>query len=231
MKVPGPLGGLLEECGRLLQVALDFTDLASALRIGVAARVGKAVILEAGTPLIKAEGMKSVKILSSLPGDPVVVADTKTMDTGSLELGLAADHGASVATVLAVAPDETIVEMVKEGERRGVAVMGDLIGYPDPVEGARRLRSLGVHVALFHIGIDVQKKLGMTASTRAELVARLKNSFDGPIAVAGGIKPGEVERLVDAGADIIIIGSGITKAKAPREAALKALAGLRPRCL
>ena len=229
--VPGRLGELLDGCGRLLQVALDFTSPWDALRTGLAALVGKAVVLEAGTPLIKSYGVDAVRMLHSIPGAGAVVADTKTVDTGGLELALAAEAGADAATVLALAPEETVREMVAEGERRGVAVMADLIGVGDPVRAAERLRRLGVHIALFHIGIDVQKRLGVTAGQRAGLVRRLREAFGGPIAVAGGVKPGEAGELAGAGADIVIIGGAITRSPDPRASAAEALRGLAPRCL
>ncbi len=231
VNVPGRLGSLLEECGGLLQVALDFTSVREALRVGYLAAVAPSVVLEAGTPLIKAEGMRAVHLLTSLPQDPVVVADTKTFDTGRLEVGLAAGHGASAATVLALAPDETIREAVEGAEEAGIALYGDLIGHPDPVEGARKLASLGVHVALLHIGIDVQRRLGITAGQVPDLVSRVKEAFGGVVAVAGGVRPGGVGRLARAGADIIIIGSAITKAGDPRGEAVRAVRELRPRCL
>jgi len=230
LSVPGRLGERLGECGGLLQVALDVASLAQAVRVGSLAAVSPAVVLEAGTPLVKAEGLRSVGVLRALPQEPVVVADTKTFDTGALEVRLAAGAGADAATVMALAPEETIVEAVEAGEEEGVAVIGDLMGYPDPVEGARRLKRLGVHVALLHVGIDVQKRLGITAAQAPELVERVAREFQGPVAVAGGIKPGEVEALARAGASIIVIGSAIVKAGDPRAAAAEAVKGLRPAC-
>ncbi len=230
MKIPGRLGNLLNECGRLLQVALDFIDPWKALETGIISLVGKPVILEAGTPLIKSYGMQSVKMLASIPGVNAVVADMKTMDTGKLETELAASYGADVVTVLSVAPDETIRSMVETGEDLGVAVYGDLIGHPEPIKRAEQLWELGVHVALFHIGIDLQEKLGLSAGERVETVKRLKEVFPGPIAVAGGIRPEEVSSLSEAGADIIIIGGAITRAENPRKAALEAYQLLGSRC-
>ncbi len=221
----------LRECGRLLQVALDFTDIRDALR--VASKIlaaGKALILEAGTPLIKSYGIGSVSLLKSLEGEHLVVADMKTMDTGALEVGLAASYGADASSVLAVAPGETISEAVAEAERRGIVVYGDLIGHPDPLSGVRVLRELGVHIALLHIGVDVQEKLGLTMGSRAELVEKLKAVFMGPVAVAGGIKPRETGMLAEAGASIVIIGSGITRSPNPRESLYEALKGLEPGC-
>ena len=46
-----------------LQVALDFVDLSRALKAAEAAVEGGADILEAGTPLIKSEGLNAVREL------------------------------------------------------------------------------------------------------------------------------------------------------------------------
>ncbi len=231
MQVPGRLGEALTKCGHLLQIALDFIDPWRALRVGIESRVGPAVILEAGTPLIKSFGMNSVKMLSSLPGSPIVIADTKTMDTGEIEVSLAASYGASAASVLAVAPDETIKEAVATGNDLEISIYGDLIGSTNPLSDAERLWSLGVHVALFHIGIDLQKRLGLTASQRIEIIEKIRDAFPGPIAVAGGVKPSEVEDLVKAGVDIVIIGSAITRSEDPRAMSLEAYRGLSPKCV
>ncbi|MEB3816676.1 MAG: orotidine 5'-phosphate decarboxylase [Desulfurococcales archaeon] len=225
--VPGRLGERLSRRGRLLQVALDFTGLGEAFGVALALpRGGDRLILEAGTPLIKSAGMTSVRILRALPGSHLVVADTKTADTGALEVGLAAEAGADAATVLACAPRETIEEAVREAERRGVAVYADMIATHDPAREAERLRELGVHIALLHIGIDTQRRLGITAAQLPQLIARVAGEFKGPIAVAGGVKPADVPKLVEAGASIIIIGSAITKAEDPARATREALEAL-----
>ncbi len=228
--VPGRLGERLGECGALLQVALDVVEAYDALRVGFQAAVSPSVVLEAGTPLVKSEGLRVVRLLRALPQEPVVVADTKTFDTGRLEFRIAAEAGADAATVLALAPEETIEEAVAAGEEYGIAVIGDLIGYPDPVEGASRLRRLGAHIALLHIGIDVQRRLGITAGQLPELVSRVREAFGGPVAVAGGVKPHEAGALARAGASIIVIGSAIVKARDPRAAAEEAVRSLRPGC-
>jgi 3-hexulose-6-phosphate synthase len=226
LEVPGRLGEVLERRGRLLQVALDYTRLGEAFRLALEMPRVEGVILEAGTPLLKSEGMTPVRILRALPGSHLVAADTKTVDTGALEVALAAEAGADVASVLALAPRETIEEALREAEKRGIAIYADMIGAEDPVRTAERLKGLGVHVALLHIGIDVQRRLGITAGRIPELVERVSKAFKGPVAVAGGIKPEESGRLAEAGASIVIIGGGITKAGNPREAALEALRSL-----
>ena len=231
MALGGYLFRALSSCGRILQVALDFTSLSEALRVAHLMPRSEAVILEAGTPLIKSRGMQAVRLLKLLPGGHLVMADTKTMDTGALEVSLAAEAGADAVSVLAVAPEETIGEAVDKAKEYGLAVYGDMIGHSDPLEAARTLRRLGVHVALLHIGIDVQRRLGLTASQLRDLIGRVAGEFQGPVAVAGGIKPGETGALASAGASIVVIGGGITKARDPAAAAQRALEGLRPSCV
>ncbi|GAB6148466.1 orotidine 5'-phosphate decarboxylase / HUMPS family protein [Stetteria hydrogenophila] len=228
--MPGLLGSQLSSCKRLVQVALDLTKAWDALRIASQVSGLEGVILEAGTPLIKSEGVGVARLLKALPGSPAVVADMKTMDTGALEVALAAEAGADASTVLALADDATIRGAVEEAERRGIALMADLINVKDPVGEAERLARLGVHVAILHIGIDVQRRLGITASKVPELISKVAEAFNGPVAVAGGIKPEEAGRVAEAGASIIIIGGGITKAGDPRGAAIKALESAGVKC-
>ncbi len=226
----GSLTERISECGPLLQVALDFVSLADAVRVGSLTALGPSVILEAGTPLIKAEGIKSVEVLRSIPGRHLVMADTKTMDVGGLEARLAFDHGADAMSVLVASSEETIKEAVREAEASGRDVYADMMGFTDLEAWVNKARSAGAHVALIHIGIDVQRALGITAAQITDLVKKVKELFKGPVAVAGGIKPQDVSRLVSAGADIIIIGSAITKSPDPAGAARQALQGLASRC-
>ena len=204
------------DCDVYLQVALDYTRLEDAVRLASIIPVEKWVILEAGTPLVKSEGARSISLLKSVARGRMVVADLKTMDTGGLEASIAFDSGADITTVLAAAPDETIRSAVEEARKRGKMVMADLIGLPDPLSAIQRLEDLGVDIILFHIGIDVQQARSLTASTRKELVMRLASETGkAKIAVAGGVKPSEAGVLKDAGADIVIIGSAITRSPDP----------------
>src|SRR2546426_10784195 len=99
----------------VLQVALDHMHLKRALLAAKEAVEGGADWLEAGTPLIKAEGMEGVRELKkSFPG-VTIVADLKTMDTGAFEGEIAAKAGADVITVMGVTSDATILEAGNAG--------------------------------------------------------------------------------------------------------------------
>ncbi len=229
-RIPGRLGDELSRCGRLLQVALDVTEAWRALNIAASLADLRGVVLEAGTPLIKAAGLGVARLLKALPGGRPVLADTKTVDTGALEVRLAGENGADAMTVLALAPQETIREAVRESRSLGIAVVGDLIGVEDPVRGAERLARLGVDVALLHVGIDVQRSLGLTAAQVPGLVEKVAKAFGGVVAVAGGIKPAEAGVLARAGASIVVIGGGILRAPDPRAAAEAALGSMGVSC-
>ncbi len=61
----------------VLQVALDFVDMHRALKAAEEAVLGGADWLEAGTPLIKSEGLNCLRQLKAKFPDKVIVADMK----------------------------------------------------------------------------------------------------------------------------------------------------------
>src|SRR5207249_2419576 len=109
----------------VLQVALDHMHLKRALLAAKEAVEGGADWLEAGTPLVKSEGMEVVRQLKkSFPGK-TIVADLKTMDTGAFEVEIAAKAGADVITVMGVTDDATILEAVRAARRYGSNIKAD----------------------------------------------------------------------------------------------------------
>ena len=66
---------------KLLQVALDVLELDRAVEIGRECVAGGADWLEAGTPLIKSEGMHAIRTLREAFPDVGIVADMKIMET------------------------------------------------------------------------------------------------------------------------------------------------------
>src|ERR1700729_4071118 len=123
----------------IVQISLDLTNIDEALETAAMAMRAGVDWLEAGTPLILAEGLHGVKKLrQAFPGTPIV-ADLKTMDGGYLEAEMMAGAGATHVVVMARAHPETIKIMLKAGQDYGVKVMGDNLGSPDMVESAKRL--------------------------------------------------------------------------------------------
>jgi 3-hexulose-6-phosphate synthase len=223
--------GFVSRYKPVLQVALDYTRLEDAVGLAAALRhqLGAVFIAEAGTPLVKKEGIRAVSILARTVEPAPVLADLKTADTGGLEASMAAEAGAHATTVLGCAANETIEAAVEAAHSRGVAVVADLIGVSDPIARAEELASLGVDGVELHIGIDVQQRLGITAAEVARLVEKVREKFPGMLAVAGGLNAETAPRMAEAGADIIVVGGAITRAPKPVEAARNILEALRSR--
>ena len=67
----------------VLQVALDLTELSRAMQIARKRLVEGRDWIEAGTPLIKSEGMQAIRALKAHFPDHAIVADMKIADTGN----------------------------------------------------------------------------------------------------------------------------------------------------
>ncbi|MCD6502849.1 MAG: hypothetical protein DRN30_01395 [Thermoplasmata archaeon] len=195
----------------VLQVALDVLSIKKALEIAEKAVRGGVDWLEAGTPLIKSEGMKCVKVLRDSFKDNYIVADMKTMDTGALEAEMAIRSGANIVTVMGLAPDETIESMVEKARELNAYVMADLMNVGDIIKRGQEVESLGVDIVCLHLGIDQQRKRRIDF----DMVKKLSETLEIPIAVAGGLNKETVALAVRAGAKVIIVGGAITKAEDP----------------
>ena len=191
----------------VLQVALDFENLSRALPAAREAVEGGADWIEAGTPLIKSEGLDAVRELKKAFPDRRIVADMKVMDTGAFEVEIAAKSGADLVTVLGAADDDTIAEAVRGGELYGAEVVVDLLGVADPVARTRRAEALGAAAVCWHVGIDMQ----MQGKTPFAVLGELAKASSLPVAVAGGLNSETVAEATRAGAQILIVGGAITK--------------------
>ncbi|MGC8585451.1 MAG: 3-hexulose-6-phosphate synthase [Thermoplasmata archaeon] len=200
-----------------LQVALDLTILDRAVQIAREAVDGGADWIEVGTPLIKSEGMNSVRTIKKIFRDKVIVADMKTMDVGGVEAEIAAKSGADVIIILGVSDDETIKEAINAANKYGSKIMIDLINTPDPVKRAIEVEKLGASYVCVHVGVDQQMK-GMDP---INVLSKVSRSVNIPVAVAGGINSETAPIMVENGAFIIIVGGAIIKAENVTEAAKK----------
>ncbi len=209
-----------------VQIALDFVDIARAMKVAEAAAKAGADILEAGTPLIKSEGLNCVRELRAKFPRMRIVADMKTMDAGRLEMECAAKAGANLAIVLGGASDATLRECIKAGRNYGVEIGVDMIGVADPVARAKQCAEWGASVIGLHMAIDEQMTGALAADPFATLRA-VRAAVTTTVSVAGGLNSETVVDAVAAGADVVIIGGAVNKAADPESAArdiLKAVA-------
>ena len=198
----------------ILQVALDFTDLERALKLAREAVEGGCDWLEAGTPLIKSEGLNCIRRLRKMFPKTVIVADMKVMDVGRTEVEMAAKAGANVVSILGCAGDRTIKECVSAGKNYGAKIMVDMIEVGDVVARAKETESMGADFIGMHTSIDRQ----MAGDISFDILSRVAGAVDLPVAVAGGINSENAAEAVKSGAEIIIVGGAVTKSQDAKKA-------------
>lgn len=193
-----------------IQLSLDLIDLNEAVRTAeIAIRAG-VDWLEAGTPLIIAEGMHGVRELRARYPNVPIVADLKTMDGGWLEAELMAKAGASMLVVMGQAHPETVELVVKAGRDFGAKVMGDNMAMPDPVDGAKRLEELGCDYIIHHVGFDMRtlrRERGLPAPTPLDRLREVVAAVSVPVQAVGGLTIEQAIETPKYGAPLVVIGA------------------------
>jgi 3-hexulose-6-phosphate synthase/6-phospho-3-hexuloisomerase len=197
-----------------LQLALDFLDLERALRIADLAVPQGVDWVEAGTPLIKSEGLDAVRALRARFPEKKIVADMKTADAGRVEMEAAAKAGADYAIVLGAASESTIRESVEVGRHFGLGIGVDILGVEQPERLVERMADWGVAFIAVHCPIDVQ----MRGGSPFEVLARLAKLTAIPLAAAGGLNSETAPQAAAAGAAIVVVGGAVIKAHDPARA-------------
>jgi 3-hexulose-6-phosphate synthase len=197
----------------IVQISLDITNIPEALETAhLAIRCG-VDWLEAGTPLIIAEGMHGVRALrAAFPGVPIV-ADLKTMDGGWLEAEMMAKAGATHVVVMERAHAETIKMVVKAGKDMGIKVMGDNLAAKDMVAAAKRLEDYGCDYVIHHVGYDERRGLAAAGKPYPSPLDQLREvvaAVSVPVQAVGGLTTEQAVCTPTYGAPLVVLGAPLT---------------------
>lgn len=193
-----------------VQISLDLTNLDEALATAEQAMKVGIDWLEAGTPLILAEGLRAIRGLRERFPNTPIVADLKTMDGGYLEAEMMAKAGATHVVVMARAHEETIKCVVKAGRDYGIGVMGDNLGYVSMVDGAKRLEDLGCGYIIHHIGYDERRGIAAAGKRPPNPLDELRQIVDAvsvPVQAVGGLSLEQAISTPSYGAPLVVIGA------------------------
>src|SRR6478609_4565205 len=197
----------------IVQISLDLTNIDEALETAAMALRAGVDWLEAGTPLILAEGLHGVrKLREAFPGVPIV-ADLKTMDGGYLEAEMMAKAGATHVVVMARAHEETIKCVVQAGRDFGVKVMGDNLGCDDMVMAAKWLEDLGCDYIVHHIGYDERRGIaarGLRMPSPLDQLREVVKAVQIPVQAVGGLTLEQVVQCPAYGAPLVVLGAPVT---------------------
>jgi 3-hexulose-6-phosphate synthase/6-phospho-3-hexuloisomerase len=197
----------------IVQISLDVIDLDEAVATAKMALRAGVDWLEAGTPLLLAEGLRAVQTLRAHFPDVPIVADLKTMDGGWLEAEMMARAGATHVVVMARAHDETIRCVVQAGRDFGVAVMGDNMACSDKVAAARRLEDLGCDYVIHHVGYDERRGLAQRGEPVPSPLDQLREVVAAvrvPVQAVGGLTLEQAVRTPEYGAPLVVVGAPLT---------------------
>ncbi len=159
------------------------------------------IIIEAGTPLIKREGIGVVnKMKFYWPGD--ICADIKVVDGAKAEVEMVKEAGATYITALGNASEETLRIFVDTCKSLGVKSVIDMINTPDPL---RSLWKANIYpdVVTIHRGRDEENSFGEVIQYKN--IAKIKGKWDVLVGAAGGIDEKEMQSASFNGADIVVV--------------------------
>lgn len=195
-----------------LQVALDIPNWGHMERVVKDLPSNDHLIIEAGTPLIKRYGVDIVAKIKEIKPDTFVIADLKTLDTGNLEVRMVSDAGADAVVISGLAPLRTMEKAIEEARKTGIYSSLDMLNVKNPLDVLKELSVGGMmpDVVELHRAIDVEQEERHAWGDMAE-IKRIGGKM--LVAVAGGIKEDTAPEAINGGADIIIVGRGITNSK------------------
>ncbi len=195
-----------------LQVAMDIPNWEHIGRVVKELPRNDHLIIEAGTPLIKRYGVDIVGKIKELKPETFVIADLKTLDTGNLEVRMVSDAGADAVVISGLAPHQTIEKAITETRKTGIYSSLDMLNVADPIEVIKGLHKSGFmpDVIELHRAIDVEQDEQHAWGNINEI-----KQIDGKVlvAVAGGVREETAPEALEGGADILIVGRGITNTK------------------
>jgi len=184
---------------RYLQIAFNY-DLSMVWQTLTRIPQSDRILIEAGTPFIKLEGMDGIRaIRKRWQGN--IVADMKVTDGALGEVEMAHRAGATAITVLGNAPSESIDLFIERCAQLNMLSMIDLLGADDPLDILRPLHH-SPDIIVIHRGRDEENTRGKMIRYRQ--INRIRSKYDSLISAAGGVDLREARSAIFNGANIVV---------------------------
>lgn len=210
----------LDQCAELVEQIHEYVD-----------------IVEVGNPLIVESGLRLVGDLRTEFPQIGICADAKIVNAGNYLASRCFDYGATIVTVMGVAKNQTIEGAVAAAELAHGDIMADLTGIVDIASRAHELEELGVRYLCAHTGYEDQLPSNPMADADTSITRALRSvlGYDNPLrelslirsntvgkalpAIVGGINESNIDEVVLASPEIVLVGRAIVSAIAPAHAA------------
>ncbi|WNJ95934.1 3-keto-L-gulonate-6-phosphate decarboxylase UlaD [Vibrio ruber] len=200
----------------MIQIALDQTDLTSAIE--VARRVESFVdVIEVGTILAFAEGMNAVRTLRHNHPDHLLVCDMKTTDGGAILARMAFEAGANWITVSAAAHIATIDACKQVADEFNGEIQIEIYGNWTMAD-AKSWVDLGITQAIYHRSRDAELAgVGWTPDDLDKM--RQLSDLGLELSITGGIVPDDLYLFEGIKAKTFIAGRALAGAQGHETAA------------
>ena len=200
-----------------LQIALDTFDMPSALR-PLNAAISQVDVIECGTVLIIAEGLRAVREIRALYPNKTILADVRIAEAGAVISRACFEAGANWVSVVAGASMTTVEQVVKVAQEFGGEVQIELGETYDP-EQAREWRRLGATQVIVHRSRDAEAAGKLTWGENDKDRIRQLHQMGFKVTVTGGVTAKDLPFFQGVPVGVVISGRGIVKADDPLAAA------------
>lgn len=161
----------------------------------------KRIIIEAGTPYIKREGIAGIRYIRRY-WRGFLVADLKVTDGAFEEVSFAYSAGANSITALGTAPIETLDFFNQTCKRFGIISMIDMLGQQNPLKKLMMLKNKP-DVVVIHKGRD--EEVNPRNIIRYKDINKIRSKYDVKISIAGGLNQDSVRKAYFNGGNIAIL--------------------------
>ena len=185
---------------RYVQIAFN-GSLMQVRRILPQIRFDQRVIIEAGTPYIKREGMAGVRLIRRM-WRGIVLADLKITDGAREEVMFAANAGANAVTAMGSSPIETLNLFCETCARLNIYSQVDMLGVINPLRKIMKMK-IPPDFVVIHKGRDEESNTRNII--RYKDIGKVRSKFDTKISVAGGLTLDRVRSAYFNGADVAIL--------------------------
>lgn len=201
-----------------LQIALDKQDLPSALR-PLQKAAPQIDVIECGTVLILAEGLRAVAEIRALFPDKPILADIRIAEAGKLLSQMAFEAGASLVSVVAGASMTTVQQVCAVAAEHGGEVQIELADEWYDADRARRWREAGAQHVIVKRSRD-REAAGDLSWGDAD-IARVDElaAMGFTVTITGGVTPKDLATFAGHPVGIVIAGRSIAAADDPLAAA------------
>lgn len=162
---------------------------------------GDHIIIEAGTPLIKKEGIQVVGAIRQYwSGD--ICADMKVIDGAYDEVLMAVEEGATSITAMGTTSTETLKLFVTTCKENNATSIIDMMNNINPL---RTIWKSGVvpDAVFIHRGRDEENAFGKIIQYKD--IAKIKGKYDIKMGAAGGIDKKGLQSAIFNNSDIVVV--------------------------